>query len=146
MQLAATLIAALLAAWVWSTNATRVSSVAALTAGTLIAVPCVGPADPRRPRFRLSALGETPACDGLSNVAVRIPSGTSVASAIGGRSSALLVLLCGLRTLQECKGRRGHYPTTHWLGREVIARPTQWLEPHGIPAAFRQLKGSSAAG
>jgi hypothetical protein len=39
VQLAATLVAALLVAWVWSTNATRDSRAAVLTAGTLIAVP-----------------------------------------------------------------------------------------------------------
>ena len=39
VQLAATLAAALLVAWVWSTNATRASRAAVLTAGTLIAVP-----------------------------------------------------------------------------------------------------------
>jgi hypothetical protein len=128
VQLPATLIAALLVAWVWSTNATRASRAAVLTAETLIAVPYAllydlmiaaiagtwliraGRASGflRREKPLLATVYLMPLFAFQAGLGSHLP----LAPLVG----VILVLLCGLRAWQAYKGRRGHYPDNAMVG------------------------------
>jgi hypothetical protein len=122
VQMAATLAAALLVGWVWSTNATRASRSAVLAAGTLIAVPYALLYD-----FTIAAIAgswlfragrdsgflswEKPLLAAVYLMPLfAFQAGLASHLPFAPLGGVILVVLCGSRAWQEYKGRQRHFP------------------------------------
>ena len=128
VQFAAALVAVVLVGWVWSTNATRASRAAMLTAGTLIAVPYALLYDLMIAAIAGAWLIRAGHDSGFMRwekpwlaAAYIMPLFALQAGLVSHLPFAplagiILVVLCGLRAWQEHTGRRGHYPDNAMVG------------------------------